>query len=42
MNKWIDRGLQGAQRDSEFQVVKMDDAIEAGYNKQGKVVIDIK
>ncbi|KAJ5303431.1 hypothetical protein N7476_010230 [Penicillium atrosanguineum] len=42
MSGWIDQGLLGVQKESEFRVVKLDDAIEAGYKKPGKVVIDME
>lgn len=40
MNEWIGQGLLEAQKESDFEVVKLDDAIDAGYKKQGKIVID--
>ncbi|KAJ5190443.1 uncharacterized protein N7498_009428 [Penicillium cinerascens] len=42
MHDWIDQGLLEAQKESDYEVVKLGDAIEAGYRKTGKVVIDME
>lgn len=42
MNAWINQGLLEAQKEEDFEVVKLDDAIEDGYKKPGKVVIDME
>lgn len=41
MNDWIDQGLLKAQDESDFEIVKLDDAAEVGYGRTGKVVIDM-
>ncbi|KAJ5729897.1 uncharacterized protein N7483_004405 [Penicillium malachiteum] len=41
MDNWIDQGLLKAQNEADFAKVKLDDAIHDGYEKTGKVVIDI-
>ncbi|KAJ5777911.1 hypothetical protein N7520_001157 [Penicillium odoratum] len=39
INDWIDQGLLRAQDEKEFEMVTLDDAVEKGYGKTGKVVI---
>ncbi|KAJ6014538.1 hypothetical protein N7540_009129 [Penicillium herquei] len=41
MSNWIDQGLLKAQNEADFAKVTLDDAIHGGYEKIGKVVIDI-
>lgn len=38
---WINQGKVKAQTESEFETVALGDAIEEGYDKIGKVVIDM-
>ncbi|KAJ5898907.1 hypothetical protein N7495_003651 [Penicillium taxi] len=39
--KWIDGGQLQAQNEADFRKVKLDDVIEDGYGKLGKVVIEL-
>jgi NADPH:quinone reductase-like Zn-dependent oxidoreductase len=41
INSWIEAGLLNAGNEAQFTMVKMDDAIAAGYGKPQKVVIDM-
>lgn len=41
MGDWINHGLLKAQNETDFEKVKLDDAITGGYGKTGKVVIDM-
>lgn len=41
LSSWIDQGLLKAQNETDFERVKLDDAIDGGYGKTGKVVIDM-
>ncbi|OQD74487.1 hypothetical protein PENDEC_c010G01088 [Penicillium decumbens] len=42
MNGWIDQGLLEAKKESEFAAIKLDEAIEDGYGKPRKAVIDLE
>ncbi|KAJ5706929.1 hypothetical protein N7488_006730 [Penicillium malachiteum] len=42
MSNWIDQGLLKAQSEIDFAKIKLDDAISGGYEKTGKVVIDME
>ncbi|KAJ5631204.1 uncharacterized protein N7484_011304 [Penicillium longicatenatum] len=41
MGDWIDRGWLKAQDEKDFDMVTLDNAIENGYEKTGKVIIDM-
>ncbi|KAJ5929539.1 hypothetical protein N7454_006489 [Penicillium verhagenii] len=41
MSGWIDQGLLKAQSEKDFDLVTLDNAIEHGYCRPGKVVIDM-
>lgn len=41
VNSWIDAGLLKAGDESQFELVKIDDAVALGYGKPQKVVIDM-
>lgn len=41
MSNWIDRGLLKAQDEKDFDMVTLNQAIENGYGKAGKIIIDM-